>query len=413
MLIIEKRKPVKEVKKDLNILFICNKSPWPAREGGPIAMNNMINGLIEAGHQVKILALNTNKYSVNPENIPIDYREKTGIELVYIDLGIKVFDAFFNLFTSKSYHVERFKSKAFEQKLISVLSNQDFDIVQIELVYMSPYLDIIRKHSNAKIILRAHNIEHLIWERLESSEKNPLKKLYLKHLSRTLRNYELNILNQYDGIVPITKKDAVFFKENSSTPVFSVSFGIDKQKIASGKETKVENALSHIGAMNWLPNEEGIKWFLDQVWPFVNQKLPSLKLYLAGREMPDWLINLKMTNVEVVGEVEDAKEFIESKSISIAPLLSGSGIRVKIIESMALGKAVISTTVGAEGINYTDGHNIVIADTAETYCNAIENLYNNPDKTLQIGKSASLLISEQHDTKKIIDQLIQFYRKIL
>ena len=140
-----------------------------------------------------------------------------------------------------------------------------------------------------------------------SSEKNPLKKLYLKHLVNTLKLYEFNVLNEYDGIIPITKKDAEFFKENSEVPVFPVSFGIDTDKLSEKDAEKTENALYHIGAMNWLPNEEGIRWFLDEVWPLVHQRLPDLKLYLAGREMPAWLTNLKKDNVIVVGEVPDAR----------------------------------------------------------------------------------------------------------
>lgn len=376
-------------------------------------MNNLIEGLIEDGHHVKVLALNTNKYSVNPEDLPVEYREKTGIELTYVDLSIKVLDAFLNLFSSKSYHVERFKSRKFEEKLVSTLKAQDFDIVQIELLFMSPYVETIRKHSDAKIILRAHNIEHLIWERLLEQEKNPLKKLYLKHLVRTLKNYELTILNDYDGIVPITQKDAEFFERNSSVPVFPVSFGINTSAVEDDKTINTENALFHIGAMNWLPNEEGIKWFLNFVWPLVLEELPDLKLYLAGREMPEWIRNLQLKNVIVVGEVPDAREFIEEKSISIAPLLSGSGIRIKIIESMSLGKAVVSTSIGAEGISYTNGHDIYIADTAESFFDSIKILYSNPDKTKQIGENARQLISKYHDSKKIIRQLVQFYAKIL
>lgn len=401
------------MKNPLDILIICNKSPWPALEGGPMAMNNLIEGLIHTGHRVKVLSLNTNKYSVDVSKIPVTYREKTQIELVYIDLSIKPLHAFANLFTKKSYHVERFKSRAFEKKLIEILNAGHFDIVQIELVYMSPYLETIRKHSQAKIVLRAHNIEHLIWERIETGEKNPIKKFYLHHLSTTLKNYELNILDQYDGIVPITNKDADFFRNNTKVPVCTISFGIDLAESKSHPPSEIENALYHIGAMNWIPNEEGIKWFLEEVWPLVISREKSLKVYLAGREMPAWLINLKMENVEVVGEVPSAIDFINSKSISIAPLLSGSGIRIKILESMAMGKAVIATSVGAEGIHYKHDTNIIIADTAEAFANEAIRLYRNPDLSAKIGENAKVLIGNDHKTSKIIDRLVSFYREIL
>ncbi len=396
----------------LNILFICNKSPWPPHEGGPIAMNSLIEGVVKAGYNVKVLAINTNKYNTNISDIPKSYKEKTNIEFIYIDLGIKPIDAFLNLFTGKSYHVERFISKTFREKLKEVLRSENFDIVQIETLFMSPYIITIREFSKASIVLRAHNIEHLIWKRVASITKNQFKKAYLNHLARTLENYEKKVLNEYDGIIPISSKDEHFFLQTSNKPVETISFGINTNKLSRIDSSKCEHALFHIGSMNWIPNEEGIRWFLEQVWPKVNSELPELKLYLAGREMPVWLKELNQNNIIVVGEVPDAYSFIRSKSISIAPLFSGSGIRIKIIESMALGKAVISTTIGAEGINYTNNENIVIADDPQSTVDAIKELFTNRTKCESIGKNAHALILKEHDNNKLIDDLVRFYNKI-
>ncbi len=376
-------------------------------------MNNLIEGLISAGHRVKVLALNTNKYHVDVDQIPAEYREKTGIQFAYIDLSVKPVPAFLNLFTKKSYHVERFISRDFEKQLVDILDSEPYDIVQIELLYMSPYLQTIRKHSKAKIILRAHNIEHLIWERLTASESNPVKRFYLNHLATTLKNYELKVIGEYDGIVPITQKDGHFFSTHTDTPVCPVSFGIDLSKLEEVDNKEPEHAAFHIGAMNWLPNEEGIRWLLEKVWPLVKEKEPDLPLYLAGRHMPSWIQSKPDQKLYVPGEVPDAYEFIRSKSISVAPLLSGSGIRIKIIESMAMGRAVISTTIGAEGINYTQGENMVIADSPEAFASAMVDLYSHPEKAMEIGKNARQLVSEQHATKEIIKRLVSFYREIL
>ncbi len=396
----------------MKILFVCNKSPWPPKEGGPIAMNNVIEGMIERGHQVKVLAAITNKYTISLDEVPKEYREKTGLELAYINLKVKPVGAFFNLFTRKSYHVERFISKYFDRKLTTILKNEKFDIIQVEMLYMLPYLKTIRKFSRAKVVLRAHNIEHLIWKRVAIEEKNYIKKLYLRHLATTLENYEKTIINHVDGIIPITKKDALFFSGETNVPVEAVSFGIDFNKIPYKKQAKPEHALFHIGSMNWIPNIEGIKWFLNEVWPEVSKTIPEIKLYLAGRETPDWLKNSNLKNVVVVGEVPDAFEFMASKTISIAPLFSGSGIRIKIIESMAMGKAVIATTVGAEGINYTDGKNILIADTKKGFIKAIKKLYNNPELTATIGQNARQLVKTEHNIKETSVQLESFYKRL-
>lgn len=397
----------------LNILFICNKSPWPASEGGPIAMNQLIEGLADAGHNIKVVAINTNKYAVKPEEIPIQYQKKTNIELVYINLAIKPIPAFLNLFTNKSYHVERFISNEFRLKLIEILEGQIFDIVQIETLFMSPYINTIRKYSKAKIVLRAHNIEHLIWKRVAQNSKNPLKKFYVSHLAITLELYERQIVDAYDGLVPITAKDAEFFQSLTSTPIMPLPFGVDTDKIICDFNIKPELSLFHIGSMNWIPNEEGIRWFIDKVWPLVEENLPEVKLYLAGREMPEWLLKLKRKNIIVVGEVDNAHDFIRSKSISIAPLFSGSGIRIKIIESMALGRAVISTTIGAEGINIEDGKNILIANTAQEYFEAIKLFYSQNEIADEMGRQARLLIEQEHSTKKLISRLEGFYEQIL
>ena len=397
----------------LKILFICNKSPWPAKEGGPIAMSNLIDGLITAGNKIKVLAVNSDKYYVNVADIPAAYRIKTNIEFVHIDLNVKAIPAFLNLFSQQSYHVQRFISKAFEEKLIEILLKENFDIVQMETLFMAPYINVIRKYSGAKILLRSHNIEHLIWKRMYLTCKNPLKKFYLHHLFVTLEKYEKAILHHFDGVLPITEKDAGFFKYHSHKSVKTIPFGVNMENYPVQDSPSAEHALFHIGAMNWKPNEEGIRWFLKNVWPQIHPKLPDLKLYLAGRAMPRWLLDLKQKNVSVLGEVPDARTFILSKSIAIAPLFSGSGVRIKIIESMSLGKTVISTKTGAEGIDYTAGENIIIADTVDEFAAAIGRLCKNQDEAVRIGKNARRLMEEKHENQKIIQRLQAFYQEIL
>ena len=118
----------------MKILILCNKPPYPATEGGPMAMNSIIKGLLKAGHHVKILAINNEKFNVTEADIPDDYRKETGIELIDVDLSIKPFKAFLNLFSRKSYHVKRFISKDFENRLVEVLKKEHFDVVQLEML---------------------------------------------------------------------------------------------------------------------------------------------------------------------------------------------------------------------------------------------------------------------------------------
>ena len=396
----------------MKILLLCNKPPYPASEGGPMAMNSIITGLLDAGHHVKILAVNSEKFNVKENDIPEDYKKKTDIELIDVDLSVKPMNAFLNLFTKKSYHVERFISDNFKARLIEVLDKEQFDIVQLEMLYMAPYVDVIRAHSKAMIVLRAHNVEHKIWERIAKKTQSPLKRWYINHLAKTLKEYELNALETVDGIAAITRKDAAFFRKYSSKPVIDIPFGVYPEEFTPKYEIEGKPKFYHIGSMNWMPNEEGIRWFINEVLPKTVEKVYDFVYHLAGRNMPEWLTTMKDPHIDVVGEVPDAKAFVSNNDVAIVPLLSGSGIRIKIIESMAMGKTVITTRVGAEGILYDEDVNIIIAENKAKMVEAIRSINENPQIAVKIGQAARRLVEETYDNRKIIARLLMFYEQI-
>ena len=375
-------------------------------------MNSIITGLLEAGHQVKILAVNSAKYNVKESDIPEEYKKKTGIELIDVDLSIRPMKAFLNLFSKRSYHVERFISKEFKERLIEVLEKEQFDVVQLEMLYMAPYVDDIRAHSKAMVVLRAHNVEHKIWERIAKETKFFLKRWYINHLAKTLKEYELNALETADGVAAITRKDAALFRKYCSKPVIDIPYGVYPEEFTPKSEIEGKPKFYHIGSMNWMPNEEGIRWFIDEVLPKTVEKVPGFVYHLAGRNMPEWLSTLKDPNVNVIGEVPDAKAFVADHDVAIVPLLSGSGIRIKIIESMAMGKTVITTRVGAEGILYDEEVNIIIAENKAKMVEAIRSINENPQIAVKIGQAARKLIEETYDNRKIIARLLMFYEQI-
>lgn len=375
-----------------------------------MAMNSITRGLLSRSCEVKVLTVKTDKHPVREERIPQEYRFRTAMEAVYVDLSVKLLPAFFAMLCGESYHVKRYVSEEFAAKLREILEKEQFDVVHVESIFLTPYVPLIRKYSDAKVMLRAHNVEHLIWKRVAQSCLNPLKKWYLKHLSLTLRAYELEHVNDYDGIVCITKNDADYFRQSGCRkPVSVIPFGVEPEDVP---HVEVEpDSLFHIGAMDWLPNQESIRWLLEEVWPVVHREVPQAKLYLAGRKMPERWMKSRIEGVSVVGEVPDAMYFIGSKKINVVPLLSGSGIRVKIIEAMSVGKTVITTTVGAQGIDYTDGVNLLIANTPEEFAMQIKRCLEDDDLCRQVGEAAERLIAEQYDEGMLADKLLNFYNE--
>lgn len=398
----------------MKILLICNKSPYPPLEGGPIAMNMMIEGLIDAGHQVKVLAINTNKYYTDIESIPLEYRGKTNIELPYTDLSLNPLTALYCLITGKSFHAYRFNSNSWLKPLEKILSKEQFDIIQIETLFMSPALDVIKKKSKAKVVLRAHNVEYLIWKRVYLSASGPVRRWYLNHLWKTLRDFEKEMLPRFDGIVPITNQDAELIKMSGiKIPVRAIPFGLQACKIATTIPPLPATPIAfHIGSMDWIPNQEGIKWLIDEVWPKVKTRVPDAILRLAGRNMPQWLLKMEVPGLEVIGEVADAKEFILQGTVMIVPLFSGSGIRIKIIEALAHGKAVITTSIGAEGIACLNGRDILLADDAESMTEAVIMALTDQQLCKSLGENAIELIRKQHTREELINELISFYTQL-
>ena len=387
----------------MKILQLCNKPPYPPVDGGTMAMNSITQGLLQAGCQVRVLTVETDKHPAKRELMGDNYLNQTNFHAVYIDLNVRPLSAAVAMLCGESYHVKRYRSESFAAELRKVLEQGEFDVIHVP---------ILRKYSKAKVILRAHNVEHLIWKHVAQSTHNHFKRSYLKHLSLTLRAYELEHLNDYDGVVCITRNDAEYFSNNGlRRPVTNIPFGMEPKQVS---DIEVEpGSLFHIGAMDWMPNQESITWLLNEVWPVVHRQVPQAHLYLAGRKMPERLMSANIEGVSVVGEVDDATAFIAGKQINIVPLLSGSGIRVKIIEAMSAGKVVVTTTIGAQGIDYTDGVNLLIANTPEEFAKQIKHCLDDETYCRSVGQAAAQLIKDHYDEQKLTDELLQFYNQIL
>ena len=395
----------------MKVLQLCIKPPYPPVDGGTMAMDSVTQGLLREGCEMKVLTMETDKHPLHADRLSEAYREATGIESVYVDLRVKPLPAAVAMLCGESYHVKRYVSAAFAERLKAVLQSGEFDIVHVESIFLTPYVPLIRRYSSAPVVLRAHNVEHLIWRQVAQSTRHGLRRWYLKHLSLTLRAYEIEHLNDYDGVVCITRPDADYFRQNGCRrPVTVVPFGVEKGERGNEKgETSLPLSLYHIGAMDWLPNREGVTWLLEQVWPVVHHAVPQAHLYLAGRKMPERWRKARIDGVTVVGEVPDATAFIADKQINVVPLRSGSGIRVKIIEAMSAGKAVVTTTVGAQGIDATDGEHLLIADTPEQFATQIQRLLDDSDYCRRVGEAAARLVDEQYNVGRLTKRLLEFY----
>ncbi|MGV9013191.1 MAG: glycosyltransferase family 4 protein [Flavobacteriales bacterium] len=397
----------------MRILQLCNKPPYPPIDGGSKAMYNITRGLVHAGHEVKVLCISTKKHPLKVGSVPQEFRDATRIEGVFVDTSLNIVDAFTDLVTADNYNISRFFSPDMDIRLIQLLSQETFDVIHLESLFMTPYIPTLRRYSKARIVLRSHNLEHMVQERIAKGERNLLKKPYRKFLARQLRSYEKKVLSQLDGVVAITSADAgQMAAHHGSTPITTVPFSLDLEDYVA-PQAGGPLVFFHLGSMDWLPNEEGVRWLLRAVWPRVLKVHPTAKLHLAGNGMPKDMIRARLPGTKVVGRVADANRYIAERHVMVVPLFSAGGMRVKIIEGMAMGKCVVSTTVGAEGIAYTAGRDILLADTAAEFAQQMVRLLEEPGTAARIGNNARFLVAERHSTGKAINDLVAFYTSII
>lgn len=395
----------------MKILQLCKKFPFPLKDGEAIAITYLSKALHALDCEMTLLSMNTTKHFFDIKTLPESFDHYESIHLVTVDNRLKIKDAFLNLFSSQSYHISRFVSPAFEAKLIELLKQNDYDIVQLETLYLAPYVDTIRKYSNAKIVMRSHNVEHEIWKRITENTTLGAKKMYLHLLTKRLEDFELKYLNKYDMMVAITERDLNFFKRlGCSIPAHVTPIGLELDDYHQKNTGRTEPTFCFIGSLDWMPNTEGIEWILEEVWSKVLAKVPNAEFHIAGRNTPDSLKNGNWKNVIIHGEVPSAADFINAHDVMLVPLFSGSGMRVKILEGMALGKVVLSTDLGLEGIAATHNENALIANEPDAFAEEIIRCYKNRALIDQIGREAVRFIHQEYDNIAIAQRLLTFYK---
>ena len=394
----------------LRILHLCKKFPYPLADGETMAIHAMGTSLRDAGAELCLLAMNTSRHFFRKpaEGWPAALAHYREVRMAEVDNRITPLGAFANLFSDESYHISRFQSKRFTQALEQWLSAERFDAFLLETPYLSPYIETIRRYSAAPIILRAHNVECEVWERHAALLPQGPKRWYLSYLAKKLRRYEEAMLPQYDLLLAITERDLACFRAmgfRGKGIAFPVGVSLEEYPDCSGAEGPL--SLGFIGAMDWAPNAEGIRWFMTSVWPELQRAFPELQLEVAGRNMPAWVRQFSGPKARMLGEVEDARAFMARHTVLLAPILSGSGVRIKVIEGMAMGKVVLSTSVGMEGIPARPGQEVLIADSRAEFVEQVRYLYDHPGQVREIGHRARACIGAHFNRDALAKKLLE------
>ena len=384
----------------MKVLVLSHKPPFPIIDGGCFAMTQFLKNLssIETIEQIEYFSIHTHKHPFVPEDFP--EIKNVNFSSSFVDTKIYFIDALISIIKKKSYNISRFYSKSVKKELEQLCKKMNFDIVIFEGLFTTIYQKDIQGFSNAKFGYRAHNIEHEIWQQLAKKERNSIKKFFLKLLAKNLKTKELELINSVDFILPLSSKDEVDIKNINKNPSFHIPVSIDNQK---QKIDFSSVSLCFIGSFNWIPNREGIVWFIKNIFPRIKENYPEISINIAGIES-EKIIELKgIDGVNVKGFVKNSSDFLLENGIFIAPLLSGSGIKMKVLEAFSLGLPCVLTEIAAEGLDLPAS--IKISKTSDEFTTDLLELIRNESARKQRGADSYSFVTSKFSNKKISSDL--------
>lgn len=393
----------------MHIVLISHKPPFPSIDGGCIATANMIQNLQKCGYTIKLFCFATDKHPFPKKEKYPKWFKDCQPEYEYINTKTTFGAAVKAFFSSTSYFISRFKSEKLKIKITDYINIKQPDAVQIESLYSFLLVDF--KKTNQLIAYRSHNIEHQLWEDRIKAEKNVLKRLFLKNANKKLHRFEENSIKKVDACIALTDAEGKWILSIRKTlQVQIIQLGFPKKQKIS--DLDLQRDLFYIGAFDWAPNVEGMDWFVEKVFPIIKKKQPGITLHIAGKNL-DKGKYIQHKGINNYGEIKDKTAFFNAHGIMILPLFSGSGLRIKLIEALFYGKAIVATNKAAEGIAIEPGITAFLSDETEEFVNNVLKLYEDETLFIEMGKQASQFAEKHFYEAEIQEKLKSFYNTLL
>ena len=378
----------------MHILWVKNELLHPLDKGGRIRTYEMLRRLRDH-HRVTYIALDDGSTTAEQRARALEYCD----DLVLVPWrrtplrgwrrGLAILG---NVFSSLPFALAPFRSAAMTRAIRERCAPSDDAADVVVCDFLVPALNV-PDGLPCPVVLFQHNVEAMIWERRTKVARNPIMRLYMGEQWRRMRTVEREQCLRFDHVVAVSPEDAAVFRERYGVErVSSVPTGVDTEFFRpSGSVTRTPASIVFTGSMDWMPNEDGMLWFVEEILPRIERAVPEATLTIVGRRPTARVQALAegRTNVTVTGTVDDVRPYLEAAAVVVVPLRVGGGTRIKIYEAMGMERAVVSTTIGAEGLDVTNGEHIVLADDASAFADAVVDLLRAPERADRLGRSAA------------------------
>jgi len=399
----------------MNILFLSTANPIPPIDGHCIRTFNILK-FLSRYHKIFFIAIARSSKELDYKDQLYDYCESVDIFINPINKSKLRFiiSIIKNLFSSLPFMIQKYYHREISHKIKNVLEKHKIDIVHFDTLHLATYYNDVKKTPK---VLTNHNAESsrlLTWIKIE---RNILIKLFLYYQYFKLKSFEQKMHPKFEECIVVSEDDKKVLLSNYKNNKNNISVipnGVDIDYFRPSENSTKKNNLLWIGDMENPYSKDAVVFFIEKILPLIKPNIPDINVTFIGIHPPDQLIRASMrnANIKVLGFVDDVRPYMQECSIFIVPLRGGGGTKLKVLNSMALAKPVVTTSIGVEGIEVTPDENIVVADNPDEFADKIIYLLSNPDIAKNMGRKAREIVKKYYDWEVIGRKMNSLYNEI-
>lgn len=377
----------------MRILQICHKPPYPPKDGGSLAMYQLAKSILRTKNELALFSLSSKKHPFRPLPLKTLYQESMKLKS-----EPSIVNFLNSQFDSDGWILSRYKSSKVKSTLKRIIEKYRIEGIIFDGLFTTLYRDVIDDYPAVVRVYRAHNMEAELWKKRQTALR-PLQQRIVNPSIAKLERYENEILQSFKKISTISIADQELLNHRGIKSVY-LPFGLD---LAQYKPVKPAGnkplRIAMVGSMDWLPNVVGMKWFLEECWPLIEDSGADVELNIAGKGLKNNTLSINSPKINVYGEVDSMIDFLKTNHLLVVPLFEAGGIRIKNIEAMALGLPVIGTLSSFGGMSLNNDSFAVICQTAQEFCEAILRFSNSGKQLTMASKEASTFARKNFDIR--------------
>lgn len=387
----------------MRVLFIDECIAFPLDSGKKLRTHQLLKEASKT-HNITCIAYADSKEDQNA----IDYYETLGVRIIPVTLpkinkiGLPMLISVgINTFQAYPFSVAAYNTRQIRTAIKKELNSHKYDLFHCELTQLS---QLVSLSDNIPSVLNAHNIEAIIWQRLANTTSNPLKKLGYSIQARKMERFERYYSSQYRLVIYTTENDRRLARKRYNIKHAEVvENGVDIEHFNFDKKNAPNREILFVGAMDWRPMQDGVVYFIEEILPHIWKLDRGISFTAVGRRVPTWLKErfCGYKKIRIISDVEDIRDYYHNCCAVVVPLRVGSGSRLKILEAFAMGRPVVSTSIGAEGLNIENGHHLIIRDTPHEFASALISMINNPDQVKNLIHNSRQYVVKNHNCKQL------------